>query len=93
MLLNKFQNEHECLSVAFESIRWIHREGGFRASVLGREVNIRYGYILSLETLRVIINGWVTIRGLHAKLIGFIKIVSVTLMKCQIQIQPVSILH
>ncbi len=36
---DKAQNEHECLSVAFQSIRQIHREGGFRASVLGREVH------------------------------------------------------
>ncbi len=32
---DKVQNEHECFSVAFQSIRRIHREGGFRASVLG----------------------------------------------------------
>ena len=38
---DKVQNEHECLSVAFKSIRQIHREGGFLASVLGREVNIK----------------------------------------------------
>jgi hypothetical protein len=38
---DKVQNKHECLSVAFQSIRRIHREGGFRASVLGREVNIK----------------------------------------------------
>jgi hypothetical protein len=38
---DKVQNEHGCLSVAFQSIRWIHQEGGFMASVLGREVNIK----------------------------------------------------
>ncbi len=38
---DKVQNEHKCLSVAFESIRRIHRNGGFRASVLGMEVNIK----------------------------------------------------
>jgi len=38
---DKVQNKHKCLSVAFELIRWIHREGGFRASVLGREVKIK----------------------------------------------------
>ncbi len=38
---DKVQNEHECLSVAFQSIRRIHREGGFMASVLGREVKIK----------------------------------------------------
>jgi len=38
---DKVQNEHECLSVAFKSIRQIHQEGGFLASVLGREVNIK----------------------------------------------------
>ena len=35
------QNKHEFLSVAFELIRQIHREGGFWASVLGREVKIK----------------------------------------------------
>jgi len=38
---DKVQNEHECLSVAFKSIQQIHREGGFLASVLGREVKIK----------------------------------------------------
>ena len=38
---DKVQNEHECFSVAFQSIRRIHREEGFRALVLGREVNIK----------------------------------------------------
>jgi hypothetical protein len=38
---DKVQNEHACLSVVFQSIRRIHREGGFRASVVDREVNIK----------------------------------------------------
>ena len=38
---DKVQNEHECLSVAFQSIRRIHWEGRFRALVLGREVKIK----------------------------------------------------
>ena len=38
---DKIQNEHECLSIAFKSIRRIHQEGGFHALVLGREVHIK----------------------------------------------------
>ena len=39
--VNKIQDEHDCVSCVFESIRQIHRNGGFRATVLGKEVNIR----------------------------------------------------
>ena len=39
--VNKIQDEHDCLLCVFESIRQIHRNGGFRATVLGKEVNIR----------------------------------------------------
>jgi hypothetical protein len=38
---DKIQNEHECLSIAFKSIRRIYRDGGFRALVMGREVHIK----------------------------------------------------
>jgi len=38
---DKVQNEHESLSIALQSIRRINRNEGFRASVLGREVNIK----------------------------------------------------
>ncbi len=38
---DKIQGEHKCLSVAFESIRQIHQDGGLRALVLGRDVNIK----------------------------------------------------
>ncbi len=38
---NKIQDKRKCLSVAFESIRQIHQDGGLRASVLGRDVNIK----------------------------------------------------
>ena len=87
---DKVQNKHECLSVAFESIRRIHRVGGFRTSVFGREVNIKiWGHYFIGDTEGI--NGWVTIRELKAKFIGLTEIVSVTLMKCPIQTQPVSI--
>lgn len=39
--VKKIQDEHNCLSCVFESIRIIHRDGGFRAKVLGRHVNIK----------------------------------------------------
>ncbi len=39
-VLNKLQDEHDCLSCVFETIRQIHKNGGFRATVLGKEVNI-----------------------------------------------------
>ena len=80
------QNEHECLSDAFQSIRQIHQEGGFMASVLGREVNIKiwvHYFIGDTEGN----NKW------HVKFIDPIVIVSVTLIICQIQIQRVSIQH
>jgi hypothetical protein len=35
------QDKHKCLSVAFESIRQTHQDGGLQASVLGRDVNIK----------------------------------------------------
>ena len=87
---DKIQNEHECLSVAFKSIRRIHRERGFRALVLGREVNIKIWINFSLETLKGTINGLDTIQD-NVKFINHIVIASVTLIICQIQIQPVSI--
>ncbi len=38
---DKIQDEHTCLSFVFESVREIHRKGGFLATVLGREVTIK----------------------------------------------------
>jgi hypothetical protein len=38
---DKVQDEHRCLSVALESIKEIHRMGGFYATVMGREVKIK----------------------------------------------------
>jgi len=37
----KIQDEHICLSVAFGSIKDIHRSGGFYATVMGRPVKIK----------------------------------------------------
>jgi hypothetical protein len=39
--VNKIQDEHDCLSCVFESIRIIHRNGGFRANVLGKDVRVK----------------------------------------------------
>ena len=39
--VNKVQDEHDCLSCVFESIRRIHKKGGFRVSVLGKDVNVK----------------------------------------------------
>jgi hypothetical protein len=38
---DKIQDEHSCLSTAFESLREIHRKEGFQATVMGREVNVK----------------------------------------------------
>ena len=38
---NKLQDEHNCLATILESLRVIHRNGGFRACVWGREVTIK----------------------------------------------------
>ena len=38
---DKIQDEHRCLSVAFESIKDIHKCGGFYATVMGRVVKIK----------------------------------------------------
>jgi hypothetical protein len=38
---DKIQDEHTCLSVVFESVREIHRKGGFLATVMGREITIK----------------------------------------------------
>ena len=39
--IKKLQDEHDCLSCVFQSIRRIHQKGGFRAKVLGRNVNVK----------------------------------------------------
>jgi hypothetical protein len=38
---DKIQDEYTCMSVVFESVREIHRKGGFLATVMGREVTIK----------------------------------------------------
>ena len=38
---DKMQDEHQCLSVAFESIKDIHRSGGIYATVMGRAVKVK----------------------------------------------------
>ncbi len=40
-VLNKLQGEHDRVSCVFETIRQIHKNGGFRATILGKEVNIK----------------------------------------------------
>jgi hypothetical protein len=37
----KVQDEHDCLSCVFESIRHIHKNEGFRTTVLGRDVIVK----------------------------------------------------
>ena len=37
----KIQDEHTCLSIAFKSLREIHKNGGFNAVVMGKEVRVR----------------------------------------------------
>jgi hypothetical protein len=62
--------------------------------VLGRDDNIKvWVHYFIGDTVREIVNGRGTIRGINVKCISLIKIVSVTLRKCQIQIRHVSILH
>jgi hypothetical protein len=41
MTLNKIQDEHNCLSIVFRSLREIHINGRFSATVMGREVKIK----------------------------------------------------
>ncbi len=41
MTLNTIQSKHNCLSIVFRSLREIHRNGGFTATVMEREVNIK----------------------------------------------------
>jgi hypothetical protein len=38
---DKIQNEHTCLPTAFKSHKKYHRNGGFQATVMGREVNVK----------------------------------------------------
>ena len=38
---DKIQDEHRCLSAALESVKEIHRKGGFYATVMGRVVKIK----------------------------------------------------
>ncbi len=59
----KNQDEHNCLSMLFQSYKDIHRNGGFAATVMGREVPSRYGFIFSLEIRKAITNGLATIRA------------------------------
>ena len=39
--IEKVQDEHNCLSCVFESLRLLHKVGGFRASVLNTEVHLK----------------------------------------------------
>ena len=39
--VEKVQDEHNCLSCVFESLRVLHKRGGFRASVLNTDVHIK----------------------------------------------------
>jgi hypothetical protein len=41
MTFNKTKDEHICLSIVFRSLREIHRNGGFTATVMGREVKVK----------------------------------------------------
>jgi hypothetical protein len=41
MTSNKIQDEHNCLSIAFRSLREIHRNVGFIVSVMGREDKVK----------------------------------------------------
>jgi hypothetical protein len=41
MILNKIQDKHNHLSIVFRSLRDIHRNGGFTATVMGREVKVK----------------------------------------------------
>ena len=38
---SKIQDEHTCLAMAFKSIREIHKNGGFNAVVMGKEVRVK----------------------------------------------------
>ncbi len=42
MTLNKIQDKYNCLSIVFRSLREIHRHGGFTATVMGREVKVKF---------------------------------------------------
>jgi hypothetical protein len=41
MTLNKIQGEQNCLSIVLRSLREIHRNKGFIATVMGMEVNVK----------------------------------------------------
>jgi hypothetical protein len=41
MTLNKIQDKHNCLSIVFRSLREIHRNEGFTAIVMGKEVKVK----------------------------------------------------
>ena len=39
--VNKVQDEHNCLSCVFESIRRMNKNVGFQTTVLGKDVNVK----------------------------------------------------
>jgi hypothetical protein len=86
---DKIQDEHTCLSAVFESVREIHRKGGFLATVMGREVTIKvwiHYFIGDTEGN----NKWLGhYPGNKRQVSQPYVILSVTFQNCQIQIQHV----
>jgi hypothetical protein len=80
MTSNKIQDKHNFLSIIFRSLREIHRNGGFSATVMGREVKVKVGFIFSSEILGAITNGLVTIQEIERKFVVRTGIVSVNMI-------------
>jgi hypothetical protein len=62
---DKIQDEHSCISLAFQSLKNINKENGFQCVVLGHTVRVKVWINFLLEIPKETINGWVNILGIE----------------------------
>jgi hypothetical protein len=62
---DKIQEEHSCISFAFQSLKNINKENGFQCVVLGHTVHVKDWIHFLLKIPKETINGWVNILGIE----------------------------
>jgi hypothetical protein len=55
---DKIQDEHYCISLAFQSFKNIYKENSFQCFVLGHTVHVKVWIHFLLEIPKASINGW-----------------------------------
>jgi hypothetical protein len=61
----QIQDEHSCISFAFQSLKNINKENGFQCVVLGHTVHVKVWIHFLLEIPKETINGWVNVLGIE----------------------------